>query len=64
MTNLKPCRKKMIVFACADNEGPDQPVHPSAYQRDLIRRLLSVNVFCSNTYIVKVLKKHNSIIGK
>ena len=47
MTNLKPCRKKMIVFACADNEGPDQPEHPSAYPRDLIRLLLSVHVFCS-----------------
>ena len=46
MTNLKPCRKEMIVFACADNEGPDQLAHPSAYPCDLIRLLLSVHVFC------------------
>ena len=44
--NLKPCRKKMIVFAGADNEGPDQPAHPSAYSRDHIRLLLYVHVFC------------------
>ena len=52
MTNLKPCRKKMIVFACADNEGPDQPTHPSEYPRDPIRLLLSVHVSAvSNIYI-------------
>ena len=51
MTNLKPCRQKMIVFACADNEGLDQ--HPSAYPRDLIRLYSAV----SNTNIAKILKK-------
>ena len=64
MTNLKPCRKKMIVSAGAKNEGPDQPAHPSAYPCDLIRCCyLFVYSAVSNTYITKILLKKR-ILGK
>ena len=58
MTNLKPCRKKMIVFACADNEGPDQPAHPSHIHAILLGCCcLFMYSTVSNTYIAKILKE-------
>ena len=41
-SNLEPCREKMVPFASADNEGPDQ-------------LFMYSNTF--NTYIAKSLKK-------
>ena len=43
-SNIEPCREKMVPFACADNEDPDQ-------------LFMYSNTF--NTYIAKSLKKKN-----
>ena len=41
MTNLEPYSDKMVLFAYADNKGPDQPAHLCS----ISRLLLSVHVF-------------------
>ena len=52
MPNLEPCRYKMVLFACADNEGPDQCAHHCTISTQPYQAVAIM--FMYSTYLIRI----------